>query len=208
MKIEKLTEDKIKIILSLEDLATKNVNLKTLLTNSIESQKLVADMLIQAEKEIGFNTTNSKLLIEAIASPNEEFIFTITKFTQEPINNSTYKRKLNVKRKSQNITSDVLIYNFNNFDSFCEFSSYINNISKVNTKNIAKSISLYFYKNIYYLIITDFDLTSTNLKFFTSAISEFSTISHFSKEFYYKILESGKPIFKKNALKKCHDFFG
>lgn len=207
MKIEKLTEDKIRIILNIEDLEINNVNLKSLLTNSDESQKLLSKILLAAEKEIGFNTSDCKLLIEAIASPDEEFIFTITKFYPEKLQTMPLRKHLNVKRKVQNLDNNSIIYSFTSFDSFCDFAVFINKNSRINLKSIAKSISLYLYKNTYYLIVSNFDNNSNDLKLFTSEISEFTNQIHLSNNFEAKVLEYGKVIFKKNALQKCCNFF-
>lgn len=75
MQIEKLTENKIRIILNLEDLKEKNIDLHSFMSNSIESQDLFYDVLNKAEEEIGFITKNYKLMIEAIAIPEREIHF-------------------------------------------------------------------------------------------------------------------------------------
>ena len=79
MKIEKLTENKIRIILNVEDLEKNNIDLHSFMSNSIESQSLFIDILNQAEHEVGFSTKDCKILIEALASSDGNFIFTITK---------------------------------------------------------------------------------------------------------------------------------
>ena len=43
------------------------------MSSSIESQNLFYDMLDKAEKEIGFETKDYKLMIEALAIPNRKF---------------------------------------------------------------------------------------------------------------------------------------
>ena len=75
MQIEKLTENKIRIILNLEDLKEKNIDLHSFMSNSIESQDLFYDVLNKAEEEIGFITKNYKLMIEAIAVPERKIYF-------------------------------------------------------------------------------------------------------------------------------------
>ena len=75
MQIEKLTENKIRIILNLEDLKEKNINLHSFMSNSIESQDLFYDVLNKAEEEIGFITKNYKLMIETIAIPERQIYF-------------------------------------------------------------------------------------------------------------------------------------
>ncbi len=54
MKIEKLTENKIRIILDIQDLKEKNIDLHSFMSDSIESQDLFYDMLDKAEKEVRF----------------------------------------------------------------------------------------------------------------------------------------------------------
>ena len=73
MQIEKITENKIRIILNVQDLEEKNIDLHTFMSNSIESQDLFYDVLDKAEKEVGFETKDYKLMIEALAIPNREF---------------------------------------------------------------------------------------------------------------------------------------
>ena len=73
MQIEKITENKIRITLNIQDLQEKNIDLHTFMSNSIESQDLFYDMLDKAEKEVGFETKNYKLMIEALAVPNRKF---------------------------------------------------------------------------------------------------------------------------------------
>ncbi len=75
MRIEKITENKIRIILNIQDLQENNIDLHSFKSNSIESQDLFYDMLDRAEKEIGFKTKDYKLMIEALAVPERKFYF-------------------------------------------------------------------------------------------------------------------------------------
>ena len=54
MKIEKLTENKIRIVFNIEDLEQNNINIDTVLNNTPESQSLILSILNRAEKEVGF----------------------------------------------------------------------------------------------------------------------------------------------------------
>ncbi len=67
MKIEKLNEDKIRITLNMEDLSERDIDYHAFMSNSIESQNIFFDMLDTADKEVGFNTDDCKIMIEAIA---------------------------------------------------------------------------------------------------------------------------------------------
>lgn len=68
MRIEKLTENKIRITLNLDDLKENNIDLHDFMANSPETQDLFLNMLDKAESEIGFITKNYKLMIEALAT--------------------------------------------------------------------------------------------------------------------------------------------
>ena len=90
MKIEKLTENKIRIVFNIEDLEERNINLDALLNNSPESQSLILSILNKAESEVGFYAKDSAILVEAFSFPEGIFIFTITKSTK--VNRYTGKR--------------------------------------------------------------------------------------------------------------------
>ena len=85
MKIEKLTENKIRVIINLDDLKKNNLDFHTIMQKPIESQKLFLEMLLKAEKELGFYTEGCKLLVEAFSSSEDVFIFTITKYIDKSI---------------------------------------------------------------------------------------------------------------------------
>lgn len=75
MRIEKINENKIRIILNLEDLKENHMDLHSFMSSSLETQDLFYTMLDKAEKEIGFKTKDYKLMIEAIAVPERKFHF-------------------------------------------------------------------------------------------------------------------------------------
>ena len=54
MKIEKITENKIRIIINFDDLKAKNIDVHSIMSNSLESQSLFQDLLKEAEKTVGF----------------------------------------------------------------------------------------------------------------------------------------------------------
>lgn len=83
MKFEKLNEDKIRITLSSQDLAEKDIDFHSFMSNSIKSQDLFLDILEEAEKKVGFVTKDYKVRIEALAMNDGDFIFTVTRFSRK-----------------------------------------------------------------------------------------------------------------------------
>lgn len=208
MKIEKLTENKIRIILNIEDLEKNNIDFKSIMNNSTESQNLLLTMLNKAEEEVGFYTKDSKILIEAFGSSSGQLIFTITKFSPEVPQTLSPKKRLIVKRKVFKLDSKVAIYSFKNFDAFCDFCNCLSvNVLK-NLKELCKNISLYLYNDTYYLIISNINTNFKYLRGFYSTVSEFATFVNNSNDFESKLLEHGKVVIKNNAIKKGFELFG
>lgn len=205
MRFEKLNENKIRITLTNQDLIKKNIDFHSFMANPIESQDLFFDMLDEAEKKIGFITKDYRIRIEAIQIAGGDFVLTITRSLPE---NDKFqeKRKIHIRRKKLNINETQAIYCFNNFDDFCSFTDLLNT-TDLKTNNIAKNISLYEYKNNYYLIFSNINLNYPNLKRLFSIITEFSTYVSNEELFTRKLIENGKIIMKNNAIKTSIQYF-
>lgn len=197
MQIEKLTENKIRITLNLEDLKEKNIDLHSFMSSSIESQDLFYDMLDKAEKEIGFKTKDYKLMIEVLAIPEGNFVLTVTRFSSEKVEN----KKLKVKRKNICLEDNLSIYMFNKIDDYLEFCNYIQKHLNSTTYTHLEQTSLYKYNSKYYLCINNICLG--NFKSIHYSIIEFAAYITNSSLFERKLIEYGKVIFKTNAINKC-----
>ena len=197
MKIEKLTENKIRVIIDSSELGLNNANLHNVMTKSIETQEIFLTILKKAEKELNFNTDGCKLLIEAFSSFDDILVFTITKFLPDT---ETQKKKLIVKRKSFKPVNKHITCHFINFDTFCSFCYNLKALHNFVSKDLAKNTILYFWKNSYYLVLKNISNSSKEKNIFFSTLSEFGKLLPYSNIFEYKLLEHGKVIIKKNAL--------
>lgn len=205
MKIEKITENKIRITLNLDDLKEKNIDFHSFISNSIEAQDIFVDMLREAEKQIGFKTEDYKILLEAIATVDGKFILNVTRIVPET--DSPKKLKVSTKRKAVKIDKKLAIYKFDSFDDFCSFASLLHNSNNnFLIKKIKKSI-LYLYKNQYYLTLTNILADVDLLKTFCSLVSEFGTYINNSDLFEKKLSEYGKIVIKNNAIETCCKYF-
>lgn len=209
MKFEKLNDNKIRIILSTQDLMDKNIDFNSFMSNSIETQDLFFDMLEEAEEKVGFVTKDHKIKIEALAMADGEFVLTITKYGRgQDVDTMLQTKPKNIKarRTVNKINSDILIYNFKTFDDFTLFASNINQM--VNTNNLAKNIVLYTYNSQYYLQLTKPNVENSNLKTIGTLITEYGSYIRNSDLFSYKLNERGKIILKHNAIKQSIKYFG
>lgn len=197
MKIEKLTENKIRVIIPSEELGENHLTVHSLMTKAIETQEIFSKILKKAEKEVDFCTDGCKLLIEAFSSLEDVFVFTITRYLPDT---DIKKKKLIARRKPFNKISDLTIYQFESFDIFCEFCNSIKYLHKNDITKLAKNISLYTWKNSYYLILRSIHTKCENFNLLYSTLSEFGKLLSYSEHFESKLLEHGKVIIKKNAI--------
>ena len=72
---------------------------------------------------------------------------------------------------------------------------------------MCKDISLYLFKNTYYLVFKNINIDYELIKLFFSEIAEFGKNINFSENFERKLLEHGKIIMKKNAISTGIKYF-
>ena len=189
MKIEKLTDNKIRIIINLEELSEQNIDIFNLPNSKEKIYELFDGILKEAEKQVGFKAQDCRLLIEAFSSSEGYIVFTFTKYKNNISTEKTAK-KLKYRRKTFNNNYKNAIYKFNNFEEFCNFCTYCNNSKLSDLKQFAKNIALYEYNNLFYTVI-----------------SEFSNLVSTSIIYRSKLQEYGKVIFKANAVKNGIKYF-
>ena len=193
MRFEKLTDKKIKITLSLEDMELNNVSLENIFSNSVSSQKLLQYMITKAEKEVGFFPGDSKLLVEAIMSSDRECTFTITKIIDE--------------NDDLNITCNSFIFKFDCFDDFINLCAFLKNFSNLCLKEISKNFSLICYNNTYYLKFIETEHSCVVIDYMKTLFEEFSRDVSHSAGIDGVLNEYGKVIFSRNAITKCINSF-
>ncbi len=199
MKIEKLTEDKLKITLTLDDLADRNIDLYSFMYNSPESQDLFWDAMNKAEEECGFNVDNSMIYVEASTSGGGNFTLIVTKTKEKPVvkfdlpeSTSSKKGKIVLKRRTSEITAENNIFEFSSFDDICNYCKNIN-MSQVGKNTI------YNFDNKYYLKASSLPPTMT--------ILEYATLVKRPELFEAKLNEYGRAIISNNALQTVSKFF-
>ena len=138
MQIKKINNNKLKVILSSNDLDKKNIDIDSFLSNSIESQDLFFEILDLAEEEYNFNIENNKAMVETISLDNNLFVLTITKLKNN--SESTYKRPCK-------------LYRFENINDILNIYYYL---------NIANT-NIYVFSNNYYILFDNIDKKSENI---------------------------------------------
>ncbi len=195
MKFQKLSENKLKIILSNDELPNTN-NLDDFIANSTEARHAILNILDKAYDEVGFNAKDYKIKIDAVALYNGTFVFTITKLIKVKKVKKSAKPKKIIKSEQDNF----LIYQFEKFDDYYNFCSFIKKINIPEKISLAKKTELYLYNNKYYLLLFKPN-RQDELSTFYSYITEFSRFFS-NKELFVSVLqEKGSLIIKDNAIK-------
>lgn len=150
MQIKKINNNKLKVILSSNDLTEKNIDIDSFLSNSIESQNLFFEILDLAEEKYDFNIENNKAIVETISLDNNLFILTITKLKNDILDASCALAQ---------------IYCFDSIDDI--FSCFLFN---KNDKKL-KDVDIYELNQRYYLILNEISPSlETSLSEFSSPI--------------------------------------
>lgn len=205
MKFEKLSENKLRITLTVNDLKDKDINFHDFMSNPLETQDLFLDILKEAKEKVGFSTADYRVKIEALAMIDGDFIVNITRMSEKEKNNSptvgSQKKKFKVRRKTVAPKSEQAVYKFDCFDDYCYFIQYLSQNGLSNSHLIAKKIVVYIYQDEYYLILDNINMNYKKLLKFYSSITEFGTYINNSPLFISKLQECGKIVIKNNALK-------
>lgn len=84
MKIEKISENQLKIILNRADLTERDIDLIELVNGSDKTHNLLKEMMDQALLEYNFQISNSPIVIEAAPLSVDSLMLIITKMDGEP----------------------------------------------------------------------------------------------------------------------------
>lgn len=197
MKIEKLTENKIRIIVDSYDLEKNNLNINKIPTIALEKHTFFINLLEKAKNEVGFESSGCKLLIESFITDDNFLVFTLTKYSSQE------KKRPIAKRKQVLISNNTAVYRFETLNNFIDFCNCIKNSKSDFKQNIISIKSyLYCYNNTYFLLLKDINNSCKNIKNFNSLVSEFANNISYSNLFEYKLLEYGDIIIKNNAIEK------
>lgn len=232
MKIEKLTENKIRIIINQEELENTKIDVQQLLSSDQTSQELLLRILKTAKKEIGFDTDGHKLFIETFSSSNEAIVFTITKFQSEnepnpeksstpsflkckypsfpsrkKIGNTDIKRKIKSSPRNFKRERVAVTLNFYTFDNFCNFCTVLKDRNIKVTRKIVKNSSLILYDDNVYLTLSGFNVDNKTFKKFTTLIIEFADFITYNNNFDCVLKEHGQTLIKEQPIPTTIKYF-
>lgn len=200
MKVEKINENKVKIILTLDELEKREISLKELETNSSLARELFFDLIEENNLDEEFKLEDSQLLIEASSDNENLFVVTITKVDIAPSTLKTFanfNKKSNKSIKNNNYKLSSNIYSFTSIDILLEFIDKI----KEETLFLGRN-SLYKNSENYFLIFTKNAIKDKRFMKTYSFLSEYATNYIEYDMFSTSIKEKCDLIIANNAIQK------
>lgn len=202
MKFEKINENKLKIILSNNELPD-NKSLNDIMSSTSNAQNSMLSILEQADKSVGFDTTDYKIRIDARTLNSKECMFFITRLNKlktEKIHAKPYKT---VKSRKLNCS----IYKFDSFDDICNFFNYVSGLNIQNIEEYAEECKIFKYQDFYYLAFNKINHNYSNVAIFNSTIVEFSKFYASKRVFISALEEKGEKILDKDTIKTCKKYY-
>lgn len=203
MKFEKLSEYKLKITLSNDELPNSDGDLDSLMSDPSTARKSFLDILDKAKDEVGFYVGDNKVRIDAKCQYNGEFIFTITKLIpkRKPL------KKARPQKVSTNRKDNCVIYTFNNLENFFNFCTFLKK-QKINClKDFCKYTELYKLDDKYYLVFNQINNEYKYLAKIYSCMTEFGNFFSSQEIMVWMLKERGSLIIKNNAIQICQRNF-
>lgn len=185
MILDKIDEKRLLIALSREDMDFLDITFNQLDWKNDYSREIIKNLLVKAETEIGFSSSNKKLLIEAIPQSNGCFVIITLLSSKTKKTRKVYK----IKNKFKPFT-----FLFNNSDSVCALIERI--FDKANNFSNSSILEL---NNEYYIIFYVNGSISSNL---LAIISEYGQLIGKDAIVAARIFEKGNVILKENAVEE------
>ena len=127
MRIERVSENKIKIEIDAGDIRAWNVDIKNFTDNTPEAQDMFWHALKQAERDVDFKVGKSQLMVETVPSSDNGFTMLVSKIKDESeIAEALVKSGKRIKQTEFRIQrrrkNSILlrIFRFDNFENLCD----------------------------------------------------------------------------------------
>lgn len=180
MKITKISQNKIKILIPYDELYENNINYDEMLDFNDKTKSFFMNILEQAQSETKIDFENSQIVIEVYPYLDEGFAAIMT-VNPMRLNRQKY-RYLNYKVKSKQDTVQKLCYQFDSFETVLDC------VRRINPDAIQESV-LYQVNSVYILQVAVSGLQSEPdiLKEYGRKLPSFQYLNGYAGE-YGKVL--------------------
>ncbi|MBP3628613.1 MAG: adaptor protein MecA [Anaerotignum sp.] len=216
MKIERISENQLKLTLTKDDLKERDIKLEDLISPSEKTQKLFREIMEQALDEEDFVSENTPLMVEAVPMGTEGIMIIVTKVNNKDKKGNTAadllqqaqetrrwkKKPLDTLEHAEEKNSDILIYSFPELDDVIRVSLRLDGGFKGES-------SVYKNDGKYFLVLQGDTYTaeesSDELELVLKEYGQKHVSTPLAK---YYLLEHGETIIADKAVKALAKTFG
>ena len=208
MKIERISENKLKLTLTKDDLAERKIKLEDLITPSEKTQKLFHDIMEQALDEEDFISENTPLMVEAVPSGSDGIMIIVTKVSNKEKKATVQdlrrwkKKPLDSMAQKEEKNADILVYSFPTLDDVIGVSLRLAGAFKGES-------AVYKNENKYFLVLQGDTYTAEESTEALEQILREYGQKHISTPLAkYYLLEHGETLIAEQAVKALAKTFG
>lgn len=212
MKIERISENQLKLTLTRDDLTERDIRLEDLISPSEKTQQLFRDIMEQALEEDDFLSENTPLMVEATPLGTEGIMIIITKVSQKDDNapllsqvleNRRWKKKpMDTLEYTEPQSADILVYSFPTLDDVIRLCIRLEDSFKGES-------AVYKNDNRYFLTLQGDAYTAENTPAELELILKEYGQKHISSPLAkYYLLEHGETLIPEKAVKTLAKTFG
>ena len=226
MRIEKITENTIKVTLAAKDFESRGIETAKIKFNSPACQELLWDIIDHAEIEMGLNGLGDRIIVETVADSQGNCVITVTR-SEDP--NKLRKEDLKHDRNEDNDSDmeDLLdalfetpnqadsgfnrepeVSRYNDYIVFCfpDFESLIEAVGHCSTPKAIPS-KLYTYNGDYYLVLSISERNFYTYLRFEEVCYEFNGSKADTETIMPILQEHGKPLMRRSAIQSLINKF-
>lgn len=200
MRIERLSQDKIRIFLTFDDLSERGIQKEDMWQEVPKVHDLFTEMMDQAYSELGFDATGP-LAVEVFALPAQGMVVIVTRGKydhhqyggagEDELPEEIYEMEVTLEQ------SDSIVYAFRDFEVLVEAAHVL-------IGNITSQGQLYSYNDKWYLYFDPKEFEETALSGLVGVLAEFGDSSPVTEAV---LAEYGKTVMAENAVQTlCNHF--
>ncbi|GBG12062.1 adaptor protein [Paenibacillus sp. MY03] len=201
MKIERLSQDKIRIFLTFDDLLERGIHKDDMWREPPKLHELFLEMMEQAYTELGFDASGP-LAVEVLAMPAQGMVIIITRGKvneqrgaaeeEDELEDDIYDMEVTMEQ------TDVVMY------AFRDFEDVIAAAAQLQSSGLSEGGVLYAYKGKYILAIDPAELEQNRFHAVIALLAEYGEATSVT----FAVLEEyGKTIMPENAIREICSHF-
>jgi len=162
MKMERLSQDKIRIFLTFDDLSERGIQKEDMWREIPKVHELFKEMMDQAYNELGFDVTGP-LAVEVFALPAQGMVVIVTKgrspSSDEDEEDDIYELEVTLEQ------SDLISYAFSEFEHLVQAANAV--------RRLTQGGVLYHYRSQYVLVIDPEFIEESDMQLVVAILSEY-----------------------------------